>query len=185
MDEWASPALEIQDVALRQLVDGLAGPGRHMVSAVYFGSATLTEASAGIGVSRATGRRILDEALELLGEWLAGVSVPPAEEPYDSVPLEERPFCTYVLAGVGTCLQHVKADGLCSFHVFQSETGIVPEPGWHERLVRGGRNLYDHHTETELEALVNGRYRGDGRRIDQFVNGMDPLGFSPPRKDQL
>jgi hypothetical protein len=34
---------------------------------------------------------------------------------------------------------------------------------------------WDWMSESEADALLNGRYRGDGRRLDQWIAG-DPLG---------
>lgn len=180
LDLEAYPEAELRDEDLRDLVDLLPAPERHMVSRKFFGSATLAEASAELGVARSTGKRLLSEGLATLLEWMeADPPVLPEELFYESVPLEERPFCTYVLADVGVCQQYVKAHGLCSFHLFQSETGMIPDVDWHARLVQGGRNIYDTLTQVEMDALVNGRYRGDGRRIDQYVNGLDPIGWDP------
>lgn len=189
LDLEASPPPEFRDDHLRDLVDLLPADERHMVSRIHFGSSTLAAASAELGVARSTGKKLLESGLDRLAEWLTfeDAVLPPEEDPgWDPGPIEVA-TCRYAywfspVKWPLMCQQKVKRNGLCSFHAFQSDTGIVPDVAWHERLLRGGRNIYDDLTETEMVALVNGRYRGDGRRIDQYVNGMDPVGWDPLRE---
>ena len=50
-----------------------------------------------------------------------------------------------------------------------------PDRYYHEKIVKGLTvPTWDWMTESEANAVLNGRYRGDGRRLDQYVTG-DPL----------
>jgi hypothetical protein len=52
----------------------------------------------------------------------------------------------------------------------------TPDPYYEEKVVRGlTQPTWDYLTPAEAHAVLNGRYRGDGRRIDQYVTD-DPLG---------
>ena len=53
--------------------------------------------------------------------------------------------------------------------------GTTPDRFYEEKICRGLlQPTFDYLTDSEAEATVNGRYRGDGRRLDQFVDG-DPM----------
>ena len=65
---------------------------------------------------------------------------------------------------------------MCSSHTQWDVTGRRPDPYYEEKIVkRLVEPTWDWMTETEAEALINGRYRGDGRRIDQWITA-EPLG---------
>lgn len=52
-----------------------------------------------------------------------------------------------------------------------------PDPYYEEKVVRGLiAPTWDWMSESEGAALLNGRYRGDGRRLDQWVTA-DPIGI--------
>jgi predicted FMN-binding regulatory protein PaiB len=56
--------------------------------------------------------------------------------------------------------------------------GRTPDPYYEEKVSRGLTvPTWDYMTAAEAHAVLNGRYRGDGRRIDQYVND-DPLGIN-------
>lgn len=58
-------------------------------------------------------------------------------------------------------------------------TGALPDPYYHEKVVRGlVEPTWDWMSESEAHAVLNGRYRGDGRRLDQWVSA-DPVGLDP------
>lgn len=116
-------------------VDSLPADERHMVETMYFGGWTLIRASTELGVSRSTGRRILDDGLARLKVWLEDGHELPAEEP-----------------------------------LFVQEGSYVD--------VNEGKRAHELLTTSEAEALINGRYRGDGRRLDQYTT-LDPLGWYP------
>ena len=64
---------------------------------------------------------------------------------------------------------------MCTVHRFFLESGREPDRYWHEKVVNGWITpTVDWMNESEMNAVVNGRYRGDGRRIDQYIAG-DPL----------
>jgi hypothetical protein len=66
--------------------------------------------------------------------------------------------------------------GLCSSHTRWWFFDQQPDPYYEEKIVKAlVEPTWDWMTETEAEALLNGRYRGDGRRIDQWITA-DPLG---------
>lgn len=49
--------------------------------------------------------------------------------------------------------------------------GGPPPDQFYERKVAEGRITpsWDSMSEPEMDAVLNGRYRGDGRRIDQYI----------------
>lgn len=52
---------------------------------------------------------------------------------------------------------------------------MKPDPYYEQKVVRGlVTPTWDWMSDTEAHALLNGRIRGDGRRIDSWVAG-DPL----------
>jgi hypothetical protein len=78
----------------------------------------------------------------------------------------------------GRCLQPAwlpSPTGRCRSHETWAAKGVVPDAGYHEKIVR--RQLqptWDYLSPAEIEATINGRYRGDGRRLDQYVTD-EPL----------
>jgi hypothetical protein len=57
-----------------------------------------------------------------------------------------------------------------------SQQGTTPDRYYHQKVVMGlTEPTWDWMSESEADALLNGRYRGDGRRLDQWIAG-DPLG---------
>lgn len=78
----------------------------------------------------------------------------------------------------GQCHQKVldPDDFFCTVHRhFQSRGVEPPDRYWHEKVVKGLITpTVDWMKPSELHAVINGRYRGDGRRVDQYVTG-DPL----------
>jgi len=54
---------------------------------------------------------------------------------------------------------------------------VTPEVFYEEKIVKAWTvPTFDYLSDSEANALLNGRYRGDGRRVDQYVID-DPLGF--------
>lgn len=76
----------------------------------------------------------------------------------------------------GQCRQTAgEGDRVCTVHRHFRDTKRKPDRYWHEKVVKGLIvPTVDWMSESELHAVVNGRYRGDGRRIDQYIAG-DPL----------
>jgi hypothetical protein len=76
----------------------------------------------------------------------------------------------------GRCAQRADEDHKwCRWHRRFEHRTRLPDRYWHEKLVRGLITPTDSWmSPAELEAVLNGRYRGDGRRIDDYVVG-DPL----------
>lgn len=79
----------------------------------------------------------------------------------------------------GRCAQKARAEGcpegLCTVHQHFAKADKVPDRYWHEKVVRGLITpTVEWMNNAELNAIINGRYRGDGRRIDQYITG-DPL----------
>lgn len=47
---------------------------------------------------------------------------------------------------------------------------MTPDPSYEQKIAMGLiQPTFEYMTDSEAEATVNGRYRGDGRRLDQFV----------------
>ena len=76
----------------------------------------------------------------------------------------------------GKCQQPAAPDDFfCTVHRHFQESGKTPDRYWHEKVVTGKITpTVDWMRPSELHAVINGRYRGDGRRIDQYVTA-DPL----------
>lgn len=82
----------------------------------------------------------------------------------------------------GRCQQEADAPRmLCSLHLTVDHKGNRISSGrridryYHEKVSKGlVVPITERLSESELEAVVNGRYRGDGRRLDQYTL-PDPL----------
>ena len=77
----------------------------------------------------------------------------------------------------GKCAQQAQRDDFfCPVHrYFQDRRTQPPDRYWHEKVVKGLITpTVSWMKPSELHAIINGRYRGDGRRVDQYVVG-DPL----------
>lgn len=75
----------------------------------------------------------------------------------------------------GQCAQEASDPWFCTVHRHFHETGREPDRYWHEKVAKGLITpTVDWMKDSELNAVINGRYRGDGRRLDQYVTG-DPL----------
>lgn len=76
----------------------------------------------------------------------------------------------------GQCQQRVQGFAkLCSAHRYWSANKVTPDPYYEEKIVKGiATPTWDWMSDTEAHALLNGRQRGDGRRLDQYIAG-DPL----------
>lgn len=77
----------------------------------------------------------------------------------------------------GQCQQKTDhPSGLCSAHLQWEQRGTTPDRYYHEKVAKGlTEPTWDWMSEAEAHALLNGRYRGDGRRLDQWIAG-EPLG---------
>lgn len=78
----------------------------------------------------------------------------------------------------GRCQQPAShTSGLCSAHWNWELRGGTPPRYYHEKIVRGlTQPTWDYLSDAEAHALLNGRYRGDGRRVDQYTLPEGPLG---------
>lgn len=75
----------------------------------------------------------------------------------------------------GRCQQTAGELGLCSAHQRWAQTSEIPDPYYEQKVVEGLIvPTWDWMTDSEASTLLNGRYRGDGRRLDQWIAG-DPL----------
>jgi len=76
----------------------------------------------------------------------------------------------------GQCAQPAREGAsFCTVHEHFRDRPDPPDRYWHEKVVRGLITpTVDWMKPSELHAIINGRYRGDGRRVDQYVVG-DPL----------
>lgn len=60
--------------------------------------------------------------------------------------------------------------GLCRSHEVWARKGVKPDRAYEEKISRALlQPTWSYLTDTEAEASVNGRYRGDGRRLDLYV----------------
>lgn len=76
----------------------------------------------------------------------------------------------------GRCQQEA-VDRLCRSHQRWLDLGVQPDPFYEQKIVLGLLQPVDAYlTETEIEAGLNGRYRGDGRRLDVYCPPEGPLG---------
>jgi hypothetical protein len=65
---------------------------------------------------------------------------------------------------------------LCSAHTRWELRQQRPDAYYERKVVLGLiEPTWDWMSDAEANALLNGRYRGDGRRLDQWVSG-DPIG---------
>lgn len=72
----------------------------------------------------------------------------------------------------------------CISHDRWASKRQTPDPFYEKKLVEGFTIPVDEYlTQAEIEATLNGRYRGDGRRIDQYT-ADDPLGWNPNNKQK-
>jgi hypothetical protein len=77
----------------------------------------------------------------------------------------------------GPCQQPAGPEGPCSAHTQWETRGTRPDRYYEEKVVKGYiEPTWDWMSEHEAHALINGRYRGDGRRIDQWVLPEGPMG---------
>lgn len=61
----------------------------------------------------------------------------------------------------------------------------IPDRYYEQKLVQGSITpTWDYMTDTEANAVVNGRYRGDGRRLDQWISD-EPMGIILDRSGGL
>lgn len=69
--------------------------------------------------------------------------------------------------------------GLCESHQTWLERGTTPDRYYEEKIAKGLQTPVSQTlAPAEIEAMLNGRYRGDGRRIDVYCPPEGPLGIS-------
>jgi hypothetical protein len=72
----------------------------------------------------------------------------------------------------GKCQQPAKyPSDFCSFHArWMLKAPQQPDEGYHKKIALGLLEpAEDYLSGSELRATMNGRYRGDGRRLDFYV----------------
>lgn len=194
LDEWESTEAAPQDVGLRRLVDHLDPPVRHVIERVYFGGAALAHAAEEIQMTRPQAERLMKQGLAQLQDWLLNGG--PEGDPDRPVDVIHRPHVEQCSVSLATgmrqvpdrrmyrvewirCVQPaVAGDDLCAAHLEWAERNLWPDPAYELAVVRGKTPIQAVLTETEMDAVVNGRYKGDGRRLDAYVTA-DPIGFEP------
>lgn len=175
-DDRAAEPAPVQDPELRRLVDLLPEKHRHILERVYFGGVFLSVAARELGLDKRAARTVKEEALAMLREWMT--EGPPEADP-DRV---EDPDLCVILVGLcqtetewGQCQQPALEGGLCAAHLEWIEGGVSPDTSYHQAVVEGRREPIQARLEqSEMDALVYGRYRGDGRRLDAYTT-YDPL----------
>lgn len=175
-DTWESQDETSQDVELRRMVDLLEDDARHLVERTFFGGAPLAHAAAEIDMTRARAEGVLNRALEQLKEWLAeGAPEGDPDRPAMQVSEPELAICG-ADSKWGPCQQPVAGDeDLCAAHLEWLERPVDPDPEYERAVVLGEKEpVQARFTRSEMDAVVWGRYRGDGRRLDAYVS-FDPL----------
>lgn len=67
---------------------------------------------------------------------------------------------------------------MCSAHLRWDLHGQTPDPYYERKVVEGlVEPTWDWMSDAEAHALLNGRYKGDGRRIDQWTLPEGPIGI--------
>lgn len=170
LDELPSDEEAERDDELRELVDALPATQRHLVSRVYFGGDPLRTAANETNVSIAVAERLLREALEKMKSWLEADRRPSAGGQRRSGPRTDAKRCGTTTRW-GRCAQPaVGAAGMCAAHEEWGREGIIPDENYHRRVVLGEvEPIQAKLSATEISATMNGRYRGDGRRLDAYV----------------
>ncbi|MBA3403979.1 MAG: sigma-70 family RNA polymerase sigma factor [Gemmatimonadaceae bacterium] len=175
---WQGPSREepYRDEGLRELVDRLPAAERHVVERVHFGQSTLRQAAIDAGISPAQASHMLARGLEILKGWLTDPDTAPTVAPKVQV---QRRVVKEGRCGqptpFGKCKQ-VVTSGLCGLHAEMRDRDIRPDPEYHRKVVSGEKEpIQSKLSATEMESTINGRYKGDGRRLDQWVT--EPLGF--------
>lgn len=83
----------------------------------------------------------------------------------------------------GRC-QQTAITTLCSAHQHWLDLGVTPDVYYERKIALGLTTpTWDWMSESEAEAVINGRYRGDGRRLDQWVSA-EPLLYDTGRTPQ-
>lgn len=165
-----------QDVELRRLVDWLPDAQRHLVSRTYFGGCFLSQAAREIGLPKRMARNQRDAGLAQLHVWLTEGGAPEGEPP----PMkQEAMFEPSVQCTVETedayCKQPAVDGELCAAHLEWLNAGITPDPDYERSVMEGDREpIQARLTVAEMDSLIGGRYRGDGRRLDQYTV-FDPM----------
>lgn len=77
----------------------------------------------------------------------------------------------------GKCSQPPSlTSGLCTFHQTWKDKKSTPDSYYEQKIVQKFlQPVADYLSPAEMHAIINGRYRGDGRRVDQYVSddGLD------------
>lgn len=175
-DLWEQQEAPERDENLRRMVDALAPEEAHMVSRVYFGQATIAMAGKELKLTRSKAETILNRGLKHLQIWI--------EQDYQapSRPLGLNEVDVEVAqcgeeTEWGRCQQPQQEAGLCAAHLEWVGRNVWPDPAYERDVVLGVRvPIQAVLSVAEMEAVLNGRLRGDGRRIDAYVAG-EPLGI--------
>lgn len=158
-----------QDVELRRLVDWLPDVQRHLISRTVFGGDFLSQAARELGLPKRVARFQRDEGLAQLKLWLTEGGAPKGEPPVRTEQLFEVSVQCTVETEYARCKQPAVDGELCAFHLETINTNVTPDPDYERAVVEGRREpIQARLSESEMTALISGRYRGDGRRLDQF-----------------
>lgn len=77
------------------------------------------------------------------------------------------------------CKQPAGVTALCVSHERWADRDVQPDAFYEQKLMLGLTQPADAYlSETEMEAMINGRYRGDGRRLDVYCPPEGPLGVT-------
>jgi hypothetical protein len=196
-EEHENPEPDAQDVELRRLVDLLPPVQRHLINRTFFGGTFLSVAARELGLEKRAARTLRDEGLAQLKEWLED---PPDEDPPLEESLADDPLiwrCAYTHSEWGDCQQPAMVgDIVCAFHAefgearhpspppvrqartetMRARSGQQQVDDSYERAVIEGRiqPVQARLTKSEMDSLIGGRYRGDGRRLDIYTVA-DPI----------
>lgn len=167
------------DDNLRRLVDCLPRIQRHLINRVVFAGETMNTASAEASISRYKAEREHREAIRTLRGWLDDPDTAPTHEGWPSkitpVKVGRNVKCAERTEW-GRCQQIADPPPLCPFHEEVKAKHATPDREYHRQVVLGLKEpQQSRFTETELRAFTQARYRGDGRRLDAYAYGADPL----------
>jgi hypothetical protein len=175
MDARAAGDPPEQDPELRRLVDWLPPVQRHLVSRTFFGGMFLAHAAREVGLPKRMARNQRDAGLAQLKLWLTEGDVPEGEpEVGQEFVFLDSVDCT-VETVYGRCKQPAVDGELCAAHLEWLNAGITPDPQYERDVVEGRKTPVQAILSlAEMDSLISGRYRGDGRRLDIYTV-FDPM----------
>lgn len=169
IDELPNPEKPSSDPELRRLVDALPADERHLVERVFFGGATTKAAGEEINLSPGVAERKLKSGLARLRRWYEK-RPPKVDKPRKPAKVKQS-TCAAEHSVYGRCKQPcAEGASMCAQHLEWAGSDIIPHPEYEAKVYRGEVTpVVAVLSETEIRTMMEGRYRGDGRRLDAFA----------------